>query len=129
MRVCLQVLPGFESMISTCQSEHILSEAAYEAMSYPNFDAPKALQHVMTGFSIHKSDRGEFVVMLLLTLARDRAVRMQYPRAGKHRVITVNNLLKNPFWQNDMILSAKPSDAYKKSQTVSKTILADTLMV
>ena len=124
MRVCLQVLPGFEGMITTCPSEPILSEAAYDVMSNPNFGAPRALQEVMTRFSIDKGDRGEFVVMLLFTLARDRAVAQQKFAPG-YRVITVNKFLKNLFWQSDMILSALPSDAYKKSRTVSKTILAD----
>jgi len=125
MRVCLKVLPGFESMVTTCPSEPILSEAACEVMSTTDFDAPKALQQVMTGFSIHKGDRGEFVVMLLFTLARDSAVKNRYSLPGNPRVITVKNLLESLFRQSDIVLSAKPSNAYKKSSTISKIKLAD----
>ncbi len=75
MRVCLKVLPGFQGMVTASPSEPILSETASEFMSENDFNAPKALQAVMSGFSVMKGDRGEFIVMLLFMLARDAAVR------------------------------------------------------
>ena len=74
MRVCLKIDAAFESMATVSASEPILSEAAYAMMSKPLFDAPKHFRNVLEGFAIHKGDRGEFVALLLLTLARDKAV-------------------------------------------------------
>ncbi len=74
MRVCLKVDAAFETMTTTSSSEPLLSEAAYFIMQKPSFNAVKALKSVMEGFAISKGDRGEFLVLLLLTLARDAAV-------------------------------------------------------
>ena len=74
MRVCLKIDAAFESMATVSASEPLLSEAAYAIMSRPFFDAPKLFKTVLEGFAVHKGDRGEFVVLLLLTLARDKAV-------------------------------------------------------
>jgi hypothetical protein len=74
MRVCLKIDAAFETMTTTSSSEPILSEAAYFVMQRGNFDAPTALKSVMEGFSISKGDRGEFLGLLLLTLARDLTV-------------------------------------------------------
>ncbi len=110
MRVCLKVLAGFQGMITTSPSEPILSEAASEIMSSEGFDAPRALQEVMSGFSIHKGDRGEFIVMLLLTLARDNAVK------SSSRVIPVTGFLESLFRDNINVLSSRPS-VQPKNQT------------
>ena len=74
MRVCLEINDAFETMTTTSSSEQILSEAAYFVMQKASFNAPKALKLVMEGFPISKGDRGEFLVLLLLTLARDTTV-------------------------------------------------------
>jgi len=74
MRVCLKIDAAFETMTTTSSSEPILSEAAYFVMQRGSLNAPKALKSVMEGFSISKGDRGEFLVLLLLILARDATV-------------------------------------------------------
>jgi hypothetical protein len=74
MRVCLKIDAAFDTMTSTSSSEPVLSEAAYFIMQKESFNAPMALKSVMEGFSISKGDRGEFLVLLLLTLARDATV-------------------------------------------------------
>lgn len=74
MRVCLKVDAAFETMTTTTSSEPLLSEAAYFIMQKSSFNAVEALKSVMEGFAISKGDRGEFIVLLLLTLARDAAV-------------------------------------------------------
>lgn len=43
-------------------------------MAQPSFNVPKAMKSVLEGFSINKGDRGEFLIMLLFTIARDKAV-------------------------------------------------------
>ena len=116
--MCLKVLPGFEGMITTSPSEPILSEAAYHVMSRLDMDAPKALQEVMRGFAVNRGDRGEFVVMLLLTLARDRAVAKntssEHPTESP-RVIRVLDFLEHLFHKS--IVSELPSDVRPKSQS------------
>jgi hypothetical protein len=74
MRVCLKIDADFETMTTTSSSEPILPEAAYFVMQRGSLNAPKALKLVMEGFSISKGDRGEFLVLLLLILARDATV-------------------------------------------------------
>jgi hypothetical protein len=74
MRVCLKIDAAFETMTTTSSSEPILSEAAYFVMQSGSLNAPKALKSVMEGFSISKGDRGEFLALLLLILARDATV-------------------------------------------------------
>jgi hypothetical protein len=75
MRVCLKIDAGFESMVTVSASEPILSEAAYSIMAQTEFfNAPARFKSVLEGFAVHKGERGEFVTMLLLTLARDAAV-------------------------------------------------------
>jgi hypothetical protein len=109
MRVCLKVLPGFESMVTITPSEPILSEAASDIMSTPNFDAPKALQRVLGGFAVHRGDRGEFVVMLLFTLSRDKAILTRSPSTANHRVFFINDFFTHLFKPAKRILSMLPS--------------------
>jgi hypothetical protein len=61
-------------MVTVSASEPLLSEAAYSVMAQPSFNVPKAMKSVLEGFSINKGDRGEFLIMLLFTIARDKAV-------------------------------------------------------
>ncbi|KAF8319201.1 hypothetical protein F5887DRAFT_378307 [Amanita rubescens] len=74
MRVCLNIDDGFQSMTTVSPSEPLLSEAAYVIMSRKSFDVLKCFKTVLDGFAVHKGDRGEFLALLLLTLARDKAV-------------------------------------------------------
>jgi hypothetical protein len=53
-------------------SEPLLSEAACVARE--SFDPLISFKSVLKGFAVHKGDRGEFLALLLLTLARDQAV-------------------------------------------------------
>jgi len=74
MRVCLNIDAGFQSMTTVSSSEPLLSEAAYVIMSRESFDVLKCFKTILEGFAVHKGDRGEFLALLLLTLARDQAV-------------------------------------------------------
>ncbi|EDQ98420.1 uncharacterized protein LACBIDRAFT_335978 [Laccaria bicolor S238N-H82] len=75
MRVCLKIDGACQTMTTASSSEPILSEAAYFLMTRDHsFNAADALKSVMEGFAISKGDRGEFLVLLLLTLARDATV-------------------------------------------------------
>jgi hypothetical protein len=91
MRVCLRVEDGFESMKTVSPSEPILAEAAAAFMSGDyDFDVPEALKSVLEGFSINPGDRGELVVLLLLCLARDMAVKKSIPGT---RVVSVTEFM------------------------------------
>ncbi|KAF8336008.1 hypothetical protein F5887DRAFT_1063318 [Amanita rubescens] len=74
MRVCLDIDVVFDSMETVASSEPLLSEAAYSIMARESFDPVKAFKSVLEGFAVHKGDHGEFIALLLLTLARDQAV-------------------------------------------------------
>jgi hypothetical protein len=74
MRVCLKIDTGFEHMETVSASEPLLSEAAYAIMARESFDAVIAFKPILEGFAVHKGNRGEFLALLLLTLARDDAV-------------------------------------------------------
>ena len=118
MRVCFQVPVHLHGMITASPSEPILSEAAYQVMSSEGFDAPRALLQVMSDFPI-KGDRGEFIVMLLLTLARDNAVR----QSG--RVVSVTGLLDSLFRDSANVLSEPPSIRPEEPATPLRDALAD----
>ena len=74
LRVCLKVDASFESMETVSPSEPLLSEAAYVVMGRKSFDPVQAFKSILDGFAVHKGDRGEFLVLLLFTMARDEAV-------------------------------------------------------
>jgi len=74
MRVCLKIDAAFESMVTVSSSEPILSEAAYVIMAKESFRPLESFKSVVEGFAVHQGDRGEFLALLLLTLARDQAV-------------------------------------------------------
>ncbi|KAH9919507.1 uncharacterized protein B0H18DRAFT_937176 [Fomitopsis serialis] len=79
LRLCLKVDPTFETMVTLSASEPILAEAAYVIMQQSRFNVPKALRSVLDGFAVDKGERGELLATLLLTLARDEAVKSQLP--------------------------------------------------
>ncbi|KDQ58385.1 hypothetical protein JAAARDRAFT_154830 [Jaapia argillacea MUCL 33604] len=96
LRVCLRIDAGVESMVTTSPSEPLLAEAASLAMRRPKFDAPNALKSVLDGFPINKGVRGETLILLLLTLARDAVVQYQ----PAYRAFTVIELITALFHQN-----------------------------
>ena len=104
MRILLRLDAGFESLATVSASEPLLSEAAYWMM-YPDrtFKAAETLQSCLEGYSIHKGDRGELLVMLLFTLARDRAIgdpdEFGRPRS-KRRWCSVPDFMKALFKSN-----------------------------
>ncbi|KAJ2932244.1 hypothetical protein H1R20_g4869, partial [Candolleomyces eurysporus] len=108
MRMCLKVDAGFESMVTTSPSEPLLSEAAYYTMCHFRMDCPTTLRGILGGFSVHKGDRGEMVVLLSQMMARDQAVRRSESElyGGIGRSCTVPDFLEALFKSQD-ILSAK----------------------
>ncbi|THH08631.1 hypothetical protein EW146_g8931 [Bondarzewia mesenterica] len=74
LRVALKIEDGFRTIQTVCPSEPILAEGAWTVMHRSDFDAPSAMQSILSGFSVNQGDRGELVALLLLILARDAAV-------------------------------------------------------
>jgi len=88
MRILLRLGAGLESLTTVSASEPLLSEAAYWMMDTDTtFNAAETLMSCLEGYSIHKGDRGELLVMLLFILARDRAIGQSnsygQPASGK----------------------------------------------
>jgi hypothetical protein len=112
MRICLKVDSGFESMQTVSPSEPLLSEASYLIMANPSFDAPNALAKLLTGYAINKGDRGELLVMLVATLARDSGVGPPAPdgRPTKSRSLSVLSYFRALFKPG---LTAKHIDVLK----------------
>jgi hypothetical protein len=101
LRICLNVDAGIETMTSVSASEPILSEAACWMMQSKGFDAPETLKAVLSGYSVNQGDRGELLVMLLFTMARDAAVgrydEYGMPPSGSSRWTTVPGFLSALF--------------------------------
>jgi hypothetical protein len=74
LRVCLKVDATLESMETVSPSEPLLSEAAYVIMARKSFKTLEAFKSILESFPVHQGDRGTFLALLLLTLARDQAV-------------------------------------------------------
>jgi hypothetical protein len=124
MRVCLKLDSSLHSMTTVSPSEPILAEAAYSLMQREDFNAPEALKSILHGFSIHKGDRGELLAMLLVTLARDAAVkeknddsmwsRMDLKAKGHwDRSIGVDEFLKKIFGERGGKLHEGATDTWK----------------
>ncbi|KAH0825812.1 hypothetical protein J3R83DRAFT_8816, partial [Lanmaoa asiatica] len=100
MRVVTRVNGNLETMITLSPSEPILSEAAYMLMQKNGMHPAHALERALSGFSVHPGDKGELLVMLLLTIARDQAVGpandFGEPRSGT-RWCNLENFLSNLF--------------------------------
>ncbi|KAH9179801.1 hypothetical protein EDB89DRAFT_2238751 [Lactarius sanguifluus] len=99
MRVCVAVGGGIESLRGIAPSEPILSEAASDIMLSKEFDLPRALSLVLTGFSVDQGDRGELLVAAFFAWARDRAIKKHLPRP-RERVcfhFPVNDLFEHLF--------------------------------
>ncbi|KAI9429233.1 hypothetical protein H4582DRAFT_2089709 [Lactarius indigo] len=86
MRVCVVVGGRIESLCGIAPSEPILSEAASDIMLSKEFDLPRALSLVLTGFSVDQGDRGELLVATFFAWARDRAIKQQLPRPRERDV-------------------------------------------
>ncbi|RXW14770.1 hypothetical protein EST38_g11087, partial [Candolleomyces aberdarensis] len=113
MRICMKVDAGFESMITISPSEPLLSEAAYYTMCHFQMDCPAAFKGILNGFSVHKGDRGEMLVLLFQMMARDQAVSPSKSRlyVGPGCSCTVPGFLKALFEPKQKeILSAQGMD-------------------
>jgi hypothetical protein len=112
MRVCLKIDAAFESMVTVSASEPLLSEAAYSVMAQMSFNVPKAMKSVFDGFSINKGDRGEFLIMLLFTVARDKAVGPPNERGlpEKSRIVDVACFLTENLFQERCDLQTLRTD-------------------
>jgi hypothetical protein len=74
MRVCLKTDATFGGMVIVSASEPILAEVAHFIMAQKIINTPIHFKSVLERLAIHKGKRGEFVTLLLLTLAHDAAV-------------------------------------------------------
>ncbi|KAF8729826.1 hypothetical protein AX14_005991 [Amanita brunnescens Koide BX004] len=104
-------------MTMTSSSEPLLSEAAYYMMQKPSFNTVKALRSVIERFTISKGGRGEFLVLLLFTLARDAAIGPadQFGRPG-NRSFGLSNFLCEVFRAPDVpsnLINEESIDALK----------------
>ena len=94
LRICLKVDATLESMETVSLSEPLLSEAAYVIMARKSFNPLAAFKSILEGFAIHQSDCGEFLALLLLTLARDQAVGLPDQKGHlKHRFFSFPSFL------------------------------------
>ncbi|KAL0953497.1 hypothetical protein HGRIS_014924 [Hohenbuehelia grisea] len=101
LRICLKPNTESESMVTISPSEPFVSEAAASLLRNAQWDTTgepvnpiEILKELMTGFSINAGDRGEFVALLLLTLARDRAVLQADPSPPAKRIFFLNNFMR-----------------------------------
>jgi len=111
MRVCLKIDAAFESMVTVSASEPLLSEAAYSIMARTSFNVPKSMKSVLEGFAINKGDRGELLIMLLFTVARDKAVGppTAQPLPGS-RIIDITSFLAESLFQTNSVLQELRDD-------------------
>ncbi|KAI9569482.1 hypothetical protein HD554DRAFT_2313539 [Boletus coccyginus] len=122
LRVVIRVVNNLETMITTTPSEPILSEAAYWVMNARQFKPATALKRILGGFSVDRGDRGELLVMLLLTIARDNAVGppvdFGVPESGL-RYCSVRAFLSSLFVESAW------TDAIGDRQPVMEVVLGD----
>ena len=123
LRVVIRVVHDLETMITASPSEPILSEAAYWLMSAPSFKAADALKSILGGFSVDRGDRGELLVMLLLVIARDKAVGppndFGCPQHGA-RWCSVNTFLSNLFTESSWAAIGEKRSSMEKALGDSK---------
>lgn len=116
MRVCLKIDAGLEA-ITLSPSEPILSEAAYIVMSHLSFNAPEAMKNVFDGFSVYKGDRGKFVVMLMLTIARNNVIGFSDKHGlPKSRIMDVVAFLNNGVFRDLGDSKAKLKNDFPRSK-------------
>ena len=123
LRVVIRVIDNLEMMITASPSEPILSEAAYWLMSTPSFEAADALKSILGGYSVHSGDRGELLVMLLLTITRDKAVgppnEYGCPQHGA-RWCSINTFLSNLFTESSWAATGDKKSSMEKALGDSK---------
>lgn len=102
LRVCVAVGKGIESLRAIAASEPILSEAACHIMLDENKPFPllEALSKVLTGFNIHRGDRGELLVACFFTCARDKVIDIPRDVTRLCNFFSVNALFKSLFTNN-----------------------------
>jgi hypothetical protein len=111
MRVCLKIDAAFESMVTVSASEPLLAEAAYYAIANCTVDIPKSMKLVLEGFSTDRGDRGEFLVLTMLTIARDLIVGPpDQDGAPKDRVFPVTSFLSEHLFRGHQELNALRDD-------------------
>jgi len=123
LRVCLKVSASLESMETVSSSEPLLSEAAYVIMARKSFKPLEAFKSILESFPIHQGDRGEFLALLLLTLARDQAVGVPVKSGHpEHRFFRFPSFL-----HSNLFKVASTSRAGLTSQTITalKTLEQD----
>ncbi|KAI9566872.1 hypothetical protein HD554DRAFT_2174033 [Boletus coccyginus] len=122
LRVVLRVVDNLETMITTTPSEPILSEAAYWVMHARRLKPATALKRILGRFSVNRGDRGELLVMLLFTIARDNAVgppaEFGVPQSG-FRWCSVRAFLSSLFVESAW------TDAVGDRQPVMEKVLGD----
>ncbi|KAF9486227.1 hypothetical protein BDN70DRAFT_870313 [Pholiota conissans] len=116
MRVCSKAGPGFESLVTASPSEPILSEAAYYLMEITNMDLASSFLKILGQFSLDQGDRGELIVLLMFTIARDKAVGPPAPFSPKTRWCFVADLLSQLFKCRQVVLEAKGQVVTSNSQ-------------
>ncbi|KAF9470654.1 hypothetical protein BDN70DRAFT_888887 [Pholiota conissans] len=128
VRVCLKANAGFDKLVTVSPSEPILSEAAYFIMSSSKIDIPATLFNTLDGFSVHKGDQGELLGMLLLVIARDKAVGPPMWFSPQKRWCSVPDFLSNLFHQPEKVLAAKgqfvgcaPQESYQLDEELQST--------
>ncbi|KAG5650693.1 hypothetical protein H0H81_011367 [Sphagnurus paluster] len=84
LRVCVKIHDGFEGMFTISPSEPFLSEDAAILISENSISSASLMKDILTGLSIDKGDRGEFLCMQFLIQARDDVVYSE-PRFSESR--------------------------------------------
>jgi hypothetical protein len=111
MRICLGVLLGNHTMVSTNSSEPLLAEAAYSAMS--RFKACEALEYYVRESTIGTGDHGQLIGAQIMLAAQD-AARSRSVRLGQGltcRAVSLSGFFEALFYEKtaSRILSAMPS--------------------
>ncbi|KAL0948165.1 hypothetical protein HGRIS_014960 [Hohenbuehelia grisea] len=119
LRICLKPHTESESMVTISPSEPFVSEAASELLRIALWRSTgtkikmiEVLKELMTGFSIHAGDRGEFLALLLFTIARDKAVQLPDPAPPAPRILYLSNLMR-------MLIPSGPSTVMAMQQLAS----------
>lgn len=117
MRICLSVDEAFCKLTTLIPSEPIVSEGACLLMNDDRvaFNAPAALSHVISGFSVHQGDRGELVALLAFTIARDKVVRHNQIRDGVFGVV--------PFLRALITVPSEPTTPHSKPADIFVDIM------
>ncbi|KZT03614.1 uncharacterized protein LAESUDRAFT_728892 [Laetiporus sulphureus 93-53] len=126
LRICLNIDNNFKSMKTASASEPMFAEAAYKVMQH--FNPVAALLRSLQGLRIHQGYRGELIVLLLLTMARDLAVGPSRldgrPASGKSgRIFSMTEFIQQLFPRSaNTILDARPSRDDGMTHTLRKHI-------